>query len=228
MSTIAPDIDAEPVAPPDSSELPPPPDPGWSTDKNGKEYITKPAGRGKIYRQPGETVEQALERDLTRRRDDAPRRKPRTPQMPKAPRKVDLKELEETLAEALKSPGALAAAFGDDWAASHFAGSGKYLARNLVLASEHNPWLRTKLEEAATGQDATMKLVSLIGVGGAFVMYIVPPVIWYLNLPVPEQTRSMFGIPPRRERSAEYAAGPVHPDEPVGGFNGAAATFEAG
>lgn len=221
MSTIAPETELEQPEPPGTSE--PVPDPGWAVDKNGKEYINKPQGRGKIYRQPGETVEEALARDAVKR-DDPPRRRPRAPTMPKAPRKVDLRELEETLADALKTPAMLAASFGDEWGAEHFTRSGPYLARNLVLASEHNPWLRAKLEEAATGQDAMMKIVSLIGVGGALFGYIAPPVIWYLNLPVPERTRSMFGIPPRRERTPDYAAGPFRPDQPEGS-NGAAATF---
>jgi hypothetical protein len=158
--------------------------------------------------------------------DRRPRRKSKRPPMPDAPRTVDLKELEATLAEALKAPALAAAAFGDEWAANHFTQAGPYLARNLILASQHNPWLKQKLEEAASGEDAMMKVVSLVGVGGALVTYIVPPIIWWLNLPVPSKTREMFGIPDRRERKPAYAAAQngqppgaeaaAQPESPVG------------
>ena len=106
------------------------------------------------------------------------------------------------------------AMFGDEWAAEHFTNSGPYLARNLILASEHNPWLRKKLEEASTGQDAMMMMISLVGVAGALFAYAVPPVIWWFNLPAPRKTREMFGIPDRREPTPPppYAA-----DQPPSG-----------
>ncbi|HET9118700.1 MAG TPA: hypothetical protein VFN75_11605, partial [Pseudonocardiaceae bacterium] len=66
---------------------------------------------------------------------------------------------------------------------------------NLVLASETNPWLRRKLENAASGGDMMMQLMSLVGVGGAVVMYVVPPLVWWFNLPIPEEGRAMLGIP---------------------------------
>lgn len=194
---------------------PPPPQPtadAWKPDRQGREYIPRTSGKpGIIYRQGDETVEQARDRDA-KPRDKRPKRKPKRPPMPDAPRQVDLKELEATLAEALKSPAMICATFGDEWPAEHFTNSGPYLARNLVMASEHNPWLRKKLEEAATGQDAMMKVVSLVGVGGALFAYAIPPVIYWLNLPVPGKTREMFGIPPRREHQpAPNATGPYRP-----------------
>jgi hypothetical protein len=184
-----------PIAPPITE----PPAEGWKADKQGREYVARTSGKsGIIYRQGEETIEQARERDL-KPKDKRPRRKAKRPPMPDAPRGLDLKELEATLAEALKSPAMICATFGDEWPAEHFTASGPYLARNLVMASEHNPWLRKKLEEAATGQDAMMKVVSLVGVGGALFSYSIPPIIYWLNLPVPAKTREMFGIPPRRE-----------------------------
>jgi hypothetical protein len=172
-----------------------------------------------IYRHGEETVEQARERD---RLEDAagvgdkrPKRKSKAPKMPPAPRGIDIKEIEATMAEALKAPALLCATFGDEWASDHFTTAGPYLARNLVIASEHNPWLRKKLEEAAAGQDAMVKVMALVGVGGAVFMYIVPPVIWWFNLPAPQKTRELFGIPERRahEREPAYAADQV-PEAP--------------
>jgi hypothetical protein len=72
----------------------------------------------------------------------------------------------------------------------------------LIVAANHNPWLKKRLEAAATGGDSAMKLVTLVGVGGALFAYAIPPVVWWLNLPVPDRGREMFGIPPRREHDA--------------------------
>jgi hypothetical protein len=196
-----------PVAPETGNGTAPLPD--WRKDKKGQDFVAARGRSGIVIRQGDETVEQAYARDERERGrggDKRPRRKTKRPPMPDAPKKVDLKELETTLAEALKAPGMLAASFGDEWAADHFATSGPYLARNLILASEHNPWLRKKLEEAATGQDAMMKVVSLVGVGGALFAYAIPPIIYWFNLPAPAKTREMFGIPPRKERDATNAA----------------------
>lgn len=219
MSDILDELDREPVtAPTPNGDSATPAADLWRADKNGKQYTARVGKPGIVYRQGDETIEQALERDA-KPRDKRPRRKTKAPKMPEAPRTVDLKELERTLAEALKAPALMCASFGDEWAADHFTTSGPYLARNLILASEHNPWLRRKLEEAATGQDAMMKVVSMIGVGGALFAYTIPPVIYWFNLPAPKKTREMFGIPERKptEREPEYAAGspPPAPEVPL-------------
>lgn len=197
-----------------ASEAAPPAD-GWTPDKNGKPYVARQGRPGIIYRQGDETVEQARARDAEPKGDKRPRRKTKPPKMPDPPRQVDLKALEVTIADALTSPAMICASFGDEWAADHFAKSGPYLARNLVNASNHNPWLRKKLEEAATGQDAMMKMVSLMGVGGALFGYAIPPIIYWFNLPAPQKTREMFGIPDRREREPEYAAGASQPEPEI-------------
>ncbi|HKD16467.1 MAG TPA: hypothetical protein VKG23_01270 [Thermoanaerobaculia bacterium] len=184
-------------------------DAGWKRDAQGRQYTSGGPGsgiRGSIYRQGEETVEQARERrarDAERPRDKRPRKTKRPP-MPDAPKKPDLKELERMLAEALKAPAMICATFGDEWSADHFVVSGPYLARNLIVASEHNPWLRRKLEEAAVGQDAMMLVVSLVGVGGALFAYAIPPIIYWFDLPVPDRARAMFGIPAKRRPT--YAA----------------------
>lgn len=205
----------EDVGPPPADQTPPAE--VWKIDRQGREYAPRKDGRsGNVFRQGEESIAQARERDTTAAQgaggDKRPKRKPKRPKMPDAPRKVDLKELEATIAEALKAPAMPAAMFGDEWAANHFTMSGPYLARNLVLASEHNPWLRMKLEQAATGGDAMMKMVSLVGVGGALFGYAIPPIVYWFNLPVPAKTREMFGIPPRREREPEYAASAQGPE----------------
>ena len=188
----------------------------WVESDDGRLYVTRPRPKGargrprRIYRQGEESPAEALTRDERSNGDKRPRRKPKRPKMPDAPRTVDLKALELTFAEAFKSPSMICASFGDEWASEHFADKGPYLARNLILASQHNPWLRAKLEEAATGQDAMLKVMSLLSVGGALVLYIVPPVIWWFNLPAPAKTREMFGIPDHKpdEQPAFYRAGP--------------------
>lgn len=208
-----------PVAPPgDNGQAP---GEVWLTDKNGRAYVKRGGGKaGIIIRQEdGETVEQARARDALPKSERRPRRRPRTPKLPPAPSKIDLKALEQALSEGLKAPGAICASFGDEWGAEHFTSRGPYLARNLVLASQHNPWLREKLEQAASGEDAMMKIVGLLGVGGAFVMYVAPPVIYYLNLRVPDKTRGMLDLPPRRD-DQDAATAPPHPPagDPAGAF----------
>jgi hypothetical protein len=185
---------------------PPEPEPvgpeQWRVDTLGREYVGHGPGtgrRGPIFRQGGETIDEARARVL---QDKKPQRKTKPPKLPEAPRQVDLKELERTLAEGFKQPALACAMLGDEWGADHFVKSAPYLARNLIVAAEHNPWLRRQLEDAATGQDAMMRIVSLVGVGGAIFLYIGPPIVYWLNLPVPESARARFGIPPRREREA--------------------------
>lgn len=218
-TTVDPPFVDEPVAPPGGE-----PDGAgeWQKDRQGREWVARNDGRpGRIIRRDGETIEQARARDSAPPEDRRPRRTPKTktPPKPPPPRKADLKKLEAALAEALKAPGALSATFlGDEWLAQHFQVAGPYFARNLIMASEYNPWLRAKLEEAATGQDAFMKVAGLMGVAGALVLYTAPPVIYLLNLRVPDQTREMMGIPPRRE--------PVPQPQPQWGPDDAAAEGE--
>lgn len=194
--------------------LPPsPPITEWRVDARGKYYVPRDDGvPGIIIRwDESETVAQARER-MALPRDQRPKRKRARPNVPKLPeekaKKADLRELEATLAEALKAPAMVCAMVGDEWSAEHFTRAGPYLARNLILASEHNPWLRRKLEEAATGEDAMMLVVSLVGVGGAVISYTLPPIVYWLNLPVSDRVRVMFGIPDRKNppRQPDYAA----------------------
>lgn len=200
----------EPIAAPDADGVGPPPGPEWREDSRGRQFVPRPKGGGKsgvIFRRDNETIAEALARDL-KPKDERPHRRSKKPKMPDAPRKPDLRELEETLANALKSPAMICAGFGDQWGAEHFTAKGPYLARNLVLASQSNPWLRKKLEEAATGEDAMMMVVGLVGVGGALFAYAIPPIIYYFNLPASKQMREMLDIPPRREQPASNAAAP--------------------
>jgi hypothetical protein len=205
----------EPVEGPASNGQPPGVE-GWERDGRGRLYVKRPGAPGVVFRRDEETVAEALARDASPDKDKRPRRKAKSkrPPMPEAPSGVDLKALEKMLAEALTAPAMACAMVGDEWSANHFTTQGPYLARNLVLASEHNPWLRRKLEEMATGQDAATKLIAMLGVAGALVGYAVPPIIYFLNLPVPEQARQMFGIPPARQPQPN-APGPAPPAEPV-------------
>jgi hypothetical protein len=181
---------AEPVGPPEP----------WRQDKNGKEYTPRKGGRGVVYRDGDETVDEALTRDAGPKVPKRPRRKMKLPKPP-PPKRVELKELEAMLAELFRSPAVACAMAGDEWAAGHFTMQGPTLARNVVAAAEHNPWLRSKLEEMASGGDVAMKLLSLVGVAGAFVVYIVPPILYYTSIPA-EGARRMFEVPDRKEVNA--------------------------
>jgi hypothetical protein len=193
---------------------------GWLKDRRGRLYVKRPGGGGAVFRREGESIAQAVERDAQRpqgNQDGRPRRKRQTkrPPMPDPPAGVDLRELEKMLAEALKSPAMVCAMLGDEWSANHFTTSGPFLARNLVIASEHNPWLRRKLEEMATGQDAATKMIAVLSLAGAVAMYAVPPIVYFANLPVPDKAREMFGIPPARTHPPDAPAAAPEAAQPV-------------
>lgn len=177
----------------------PPPDDGWLRDSAGRAYIPAQGRRGRINRQGEESVAEALARD-GKPKDRKPKRKA-APRKPPPPKSSDLREIEQVLAEAFKSPAMLGAALGDEWTANHFVTWGPQLARNLARASEHNPWLRKKLEGAATSGDMMMQLMTFMGVAGSFGMYLIPPLVYWLNVPFPEQGRAMLGIPTRGEHA---------------------------
>lgn len=180
---------------------------GWQYDKKGKPFIPAQGRRGIIRPQTaGESPQEALARDQ-RDRDEKPKRKGtgKTTKKPPPPRKADLRELEAMLAEAFRSPAMVCAATGDDWAVEHFYKEGPNLARNLVLSAEHNPWLRRKLEEAASGGDLMMKVLSMVGVAGAGIAYALPPLIYYLGLRPLEPARRMFQVPYRKPEHEPYS-----------------------
>lgn len=185
---------------------------GWETDKAGRQYIPARGRRGRINRQGEETVEEAVARDAKPKDRRPGSRKPKAPRKPPPPKSVDLRELEEILAEGFKSPSMLCAAVGDEWAAMHFVTWGPQLARNLTRAAEHNEWLRKRLERAAGGGDLMLQMVTILGVAGSFGMYLLPPMVYWLNLPVPEKAREMMNIPDRRpDAPAAPAAPPAAP-----------------
>jgi hypothetical protein len=188
--------------PPDPDPEPPPPPVDWRRDKQGKQYVAAVGRKGIIYRRGEETIAEALERDK-RPKDERPpkdRKRRGAGAMPDKPRDIDLQAVELALVEALRSPAILAAGFGDAWLANHFTIQAPILARNLVVASEHNSWLRRQLETMAEGGTGAMAIITLLGLGGAFLAYAAPPVIHLFNLPAPEMARQLFAMPPRRER----------------------------
>jgi hypothetical protein len=178
----------------------------WNVDKQGRQYVGAQGRKGIIYRRDGETVTEALKRDQQRGRDQKPKKKGKTPA---PPADVDLKELEKLLADALASPAYACAMAGDEWAADHFTTQGPMLARNLVAAAEHNPWLRKKLEAAMAGGDLGMQLVVMLGLSGSLLGYAAPPIIYWFNVPVPDRARQMFNIPPRRRPDQHADTGPT-------------------
>lgn len=179
---------------------------GWRfSDKQQKWYVPRKGRPGIIYREGNESIDEARARDEKGPRDTRPKSKSKAgkgPKIPKAPAptQVSLKELEFALAEALQSPAMICAATGDGWAADHFTTQGPTLARNLVKAAEHNPWLRAKLEATLAGEEFLIKVMTLMPVGAALIGYALPPVIYFLNPPfVPPQAREMFQVPDRAE-----------------------------
>lgn len=203
----------EPVAPPAETNAAPA-DAGetWQRQRDGREFVPKPGGKGKIFRQGEETVAQARARDQLPPEERRPRRKPKMP--PRRSQKVDLKELEAALAMGFKMPGDMLRYAGDEWGVQHFNIAGPILARSLVNAAEFNPWLREKLEAMASGEQVMIQMASLLGLAGAAVMYAVPPIVYYMNLPVSDQRRALLGVPPRRPPAPANAAEPP-PDQPA-------------
>jgi hypothetical protein len=190
---------------------------GWKTDKQNRQYVAAKGRSGVVYRQGEETVEEALARD-GKPKDQKPRKKRPAPSgavpKPPAPTEVDLKEIEHYLAEVFRAPAIPCATMGDEWAANHFATQGPVLARNLVAASRHNPWLRHKLEAAMLGGDDMMfKVLGMMGLASAVMAYAAPPIIWWFNPPVigGEKAREMFGIPDKRDGKDAPAAAPPGP-----------------
>lgn len=181
-------------------------DDGWRRDSRGRQYAAGVGRSGIVYRQGNETVEEALARDTKGPKDTKPRakKKPATPKKPPAPTQQSLKELESALTDALKAPALICITLGDEWPADHLMRHAPVVARRLVIASEHNPWLRAKLEAALRGEDFMMKLITTMSVGGAMVMYALPPVLFYVDLPfVSDQARDMLGVPERERRNKQ-------------------------
>jgi hypothetical protein len=192
---------------------------GWRIDRQGRKFVAARGRSGIVYRQGNETVEEALARDGKGPRDKPPKKAGGAQALPKAakppaPTQQDLKELEHALAEGLRAPAMIAAAAGDEWLATHFTQQGPILARHLVSAARHNPWLRSKLEAAMHGEDVMVKVITTMSVGGALVGYAVPPIIYMLNPPfVSPKAREMFGVPDRKppQTREEHDAGTAPP-----------------
>ena len=111
----------------------------------------------------------------------------------------------------------LAAMHGDEWAAQHFTIQAPVVARNLVMCSQHNPWLREKLIAAMAGEGPFMNAMMLASLGAAVFSYVIPPIVYYLNPPfLPERgvemMRMRYGMPDRQPREGdEVAASPEAP-----------------
>lgn len=189
----------------------------WRQDKQGRQYIPRRDGRsGIVYRQGEETIDQAYDRDAKGPAKKPPKAKARKPPAPAA---IDLKELEYALTEALQAPGMIAAMNGDEWGAQHFGHQAPRVARNLVVCSEHNPWLRTKLIAAMAGEGPLMNLMVFASLGASIFAYVVPPIIYYLNPPIPpgkparavEMVRERYRIPEEPDARPEAPAAAAAP-----------------
>lgn len=190
---------------------------GWRTDAQQRKYAPARGRSGVVYRQGTETIEEAHARDAKGPKDRKPRGAPK-PKTAPAPTTIDAKALEQALIEALSAPAIVAAGMGDEYLADHFATHGRALARNLVAASERNPWLKQKLEALMVGEDFMVKLVTALGVGGALLSYALPPIIYLLpNAPVigNDKAREMFGVPKRDPKPKEPADADAPPAAPA-------------
>lgn len=183
-------------------------DNGWRTDSQGRKWIPARGRSGRIMRQGDETVEQAFARDAQGGKDEKPKRKAATAsgRKPPAPTSKALKDIEHQLAEALSSPAMVFAISGEDWAVKHFTTQGPELARQLVAASEHSEWLRAQLTAIVAGEAAAVKLMAMAALTAAVVGYAAPPIIYFANLPVPDQARVMLRIPPRKPKTPAEGA----------------------
>lgn len=168
----------------------------WSKDRSFQ-YVGRTTGKpGIIRRQGDESIEEARARDAAGTEKRPRRQKRDKPKLAEPPKRLDSRELEASLTMALKAPGALAMTLAqDEWLPEHFNLTAPALSRQVILASEHNPWLRRRIEEAATGQDAMWAVISLIGMGTAIFSYAVPPIVYLFNLPVPPSARARWGMP---------------------------------
>ena len=154
---------------------------GWQKDGRGRMYVKPPGGGNVVFRRDEETVEQALERASRPDADKPP--KPRKKKLPKSEtNEADLKTVEAALAQVFMAPGQVAGALlRDQWLLLHFQARGPELARALTNAAEHNPWLRKKLLELASGGAAAMQLQAIVLLALAAAGYAVPPLAYLLG-----------------------------------------------
>lgn len=172
----------------------------WRTDSKGRSYVPRQGKSGVIYRAAdNETVDEARARDSKGPKDRRPKQKTsRVPKSP-APTQRSIAELERGLCDLLRSPQMVTAMKGDEWATLHFDREAPVLARNLAVAAESNPWLRSKLEAAVFGDGTFLfKLLALAPVISAAIAYVLPPIIYYLDPGfIPPEARDRFNVPRR-------------------------------
>lgn len=203
--------DPPPAADPAASPVDDPAAQGWRRDKQQRWFTPAKGRSGVVYRQGTETLEEAHARDAKGPKDRKPKAKPKVPKAP-APTQVSLKELEFALTEALSAPSMIGAMQGEEYIANHFVQQAPILARNLVKAAEHNPWLRSKLEATMSGDVFLMRIMTLFPVAAAAVAYTLPPIIYYFDPPfISEPAREMFQVPKRDKQQREERDAPPTP-----------------
>lgn len=223
--TISPEADTAPAADPAGAARPQPDD-GWQTAKNGRQFASNPGGGWPVWRRGDESVQEALLRAAEVKPDRAPKSKRKRQAATagaaaKAPADVagTTRKIEEACAAILTAPAIGCAMFGDEWGANHFQVQGERFAATLARSSEHNPWLRARLEKLTEGELAIAAVLTSVSLTAAAAGYIAPPVIKYMNLPVHPRARAMLGVPPdpadqlaaRRAQQAPPAGDPQAP-----------------
>jgi hypothetical protein len=92
----------------------------------------------------------------------------------------------------------MCASMGDEWGAQHFTTQAPLLARNIVAISEHNPWLRAKLEQMAAGESVLANAMLIMVLGKSLIEYALPPIIYYANPPfISPKARALLNVPER-------------------------------
>lgn len=198
--TLSQETETAPAADPAGAGLSP--DEGWQLAKNGRQFASNPGGGWPVWRRGNESVQEALTRAAADKPDKPPRSKRRRAEQAKASgakpavsRDQLTREIQEACAGILTAPAIGCAMFGDEWGANHFQVQGERFAANLARSSEHNPWLRSKLEKLTEGELAIVAVLTSVSLAAGAVGYIMPPLIKYLDLPVPERARFMLGVP---------------------------------
>lgn len=122
----------------------------------------------------------------------------------KAKPKPTTAAIQETLTELLTAPGMAFAISGQDWPRDHVFRTGPELAENLAKASEHNVWLRARLEALASGDAAFGQVLLMAHVMVGLVVYAVPLAAYFVP-GVPDSLAAQVGAEPIVRPGRVYA-----------------------
>jgi hypothetical protein len=197
----------------------------WRVDARGREYLPGEGGRGLLWRQPGETVEQGRAREISERLEreaGVPRKRRRgkgrkpdpapggataaaKPPKPKA-------TVEQLAAGVEIALAPVAAAYGRmvldcDFCAVRMRAAAPAAAMDIARMADHNPLARGVLERWHG------LVAGIMGGGGqGLAELVVVPVLHHAPLPEPivDLAGPLMGVPPRRPGSEGPPEAHVH------------------